>query len=99
MVVRLQLRGVMRMIMRLQHVVGVIVFVPLVTCGMTVAVIVLMDMQMRMHVRMLMIVNNFAVTMLMPVCMDVLVLVLMPVLVLMRLIVTRFHESLSFTDA
>jgi hypothetical protein len=86
----------MRMIMRLQHVVRVIVFVPLFTRGMTVAVTVLMGMRMRVRVRMLMIVNDCAVAMLMPVCMDVLVLVLMSVLVLMLLIVTGFHKSISF---
>jgi hypothetical protein len=94
--VRLQLRGVMGMIMRLQHVVGVIVLVTLFACGMTVAVAVLMDVRMGVRVRMLMIVNGLAMVMLMPVSVGMPMLVLMPVLVLMPMLVTGAHPSISF---
>ena len=92
-VVRLELGGAMRMIMRLQHVVGVIVLVTLFACGMTVAVAVLMSVRMDVRVRMLMIVNRFAVAMLMSVCVGMPMLVLMPVFVLMPVLVTSTHES------
>ena len=89
-VVRLQLRGAMRMIMRLQLVVGVIVLVALFACGMMMAVAVLMSVRMDVRVRMLMIVNRFAVAMLMPVRMG------MPMLVLMPVLVATAHEGISF---
>jgi hypothetical protein len=95
-VVRLQFRGAMRMIMRLQHVVGVIVLVTLFACGMTVAVAVLMSVRVGVRVRMLMIVNRLAMVMLMPVCVSMPMLVLMPVLVLMPGFVATAHESISF---
>jgi hypothetical protein len=95
-VVRLQLHNVMRMIMRLQHVVGVIVLMTLFACGMTMAVAVLMGVRMGVRVRMLMIVNRLAVMMLMPVRVGVPMLVLMPVLVLMPLLVITAHKSISF---
>lgn len=93
-VVRLQLRAIMRMIMRLQRVVGVIVLVPLFTRAMLVPVAMLMGVRVNVRVRMLVIVNDFTVAMLMPVCMDVLVLV--PVLVLMPGFVVTAHEGISF---
>ena len=95
---RLQLRRVMRMIMRLQHVVGVIVLVTRFARGMTVAVAVLMDMRMGVGVRVLMIVNGPAVVMLMLVSVGMPMLVLMPVLVLMPMLVASAHESLSFAS-
>ena len=96
-VVRLQLRGIMRMIVRLQHVVGMIVLVALFACGMTVAVAVLMSVRVGVRVRVLMIVNRLAMAVLMPVCVSMPMLVLMPVLVLMPRFMAVAHEWISST--
>lgn len=86
----MQLGQFMGMIVRLQHVVGVIVLVPLFACRMVVAMAVLMRVRMNVRMRMLMAVKLGAVTMFMPVGMGVPVRVLMPVLV------TPSHGSVSF---
>ena len=90
MVVWLQFGGPMGMIVRLQHVIGVIVLVTLFACRMIVAMAVLMRVRMDVRMRMLMAVNLRAMTMLMPVGVGVPMLMLMPVLVISS------HGSVSF---
>lgn len=80
-VVRLQLGRVMGMIVRLQHVVGVIVLVTIFARRVAVAVAVLMRVRMGMCMRMFMAVTLCAMTMFMPVSVRMSVRVLMPVLV------------------
>jgi hypothetical protein len=89
-IMRLQFGGRMDMIVRLQHVVGVIVLVTLFACRMIVAVAVLVRVRMDVRMRVLMAVNLCAVTMLMPVGVAVFMLMLMSVLV------TSSHRSVSF---
>jgi hypothetical protein len=81
MVVRPQVSGSMNMIVRLQHVVGVIVLVALLACRVIVDVAVLMRVRMHVRVRMFMAVHLGAVPMLVPVAMGMLMLMVMPVLV------------------
>jgi hypothetical protein len=91
-VVRPQVSGSMNMIVRLQHVVGVIVLVALLACRVIVAVAVLMRVRMHVCVRMFMAVHLGAVTVLVPVGMGMLMLMVMPVLV------TPSHGSVSFAS-